>query len=140
MPSEIVDLFNKQITTVIVSSISKEGYPHALPVHLVTAKDNKTLHLALAKAHKTVENIKLNENVFITVVDGNDTALGIRGKAKVIKEPMDGNIAVCMLEVKVEEIKSDTSPTAAVASGIAIKPRNERSEQFVRVMFSELKG
>lgn len=140
LPPEIIELFNKQLTTVTLSTISKEGYPHAMPVHLIIAKDSKTIRMALVKVHKTVENIKANGEVFITVLEEGDQALGIRGKAKIVKEPMDGNIAMCIVEVKVEEIKSDTTPTVIVEKGITFKHRSEKTEHFFHTMFSELRA
>ncbi|MDK2821150.1 MAG: hypothetical protein PWP31_1115 [Clostridia bacterium] len=138
LPQEIVDLFNKELTTVVLSTLSTEGYPHAMPVHLLFAPNNKTIRMALMKTHQTTENIKKHSKVFITVLEGTDIAMGIKGTAKVIKDTMDGNKAMCMIEINVEQIKSDTTPTVIVNEGIKIKHRSPKTASFFRTMFDEL--
>lgn len=138
LPQEIVDLFNKELTTVIVSTVTDEGYPHAMPVHLLAAPDDKTIRMALVKAHQTTANIKNNGKAFITVLEGEDLAVGIKGTARVTREPMEGNGAMVMIEFKVEEIKSDTTPTVIVSDGVRTKHRSSKTADFFRTMFDEL--
>ncbi|MBI6872358.1 pyridoxamine 5'-phosphate oxidase family protein [Clostridium aciditolerans] len=138
MSKEIVELFNKELTTIILSTVTNEGFPHALPVHLIAAPDDKTVRVALMSIHKTTENIKDNGKAFITVSEGTDIAVGIKGTAKVVREPMEGNSAMCMIEFKVEEIKSDTTPTVIVTDGIRSKHRTDKTKHFFRAMFDEL--
>ena len=135
---EVVELFNKELTTVILSTITDEGFPHAMPVHLIASPDDKTIRMALLKLHKTTENIKNDPRAFISVLEGSDIAISIRGSAKVVREPMEGNSAMCMVEFKVEEVKSDTTPTVIVTDGIRSKHRTEKTKDFFRAMFDEL--
>lgn len=138
LPQEVVELFNKELTTVVVTTITPEGFPHAMPVHLLAAPDNKTVRMALVKAHQTTANIKDNGKAFITILEGPDLAMGIKGTARVAKEPMEGNAAMCMIEFKVEQIKSDTTPTVIVMEGVRTKHRSTKTADFFRVMFDEL--
>lgn len=138
MSQQIVELFNKELTTVLLSTVTEEGFPHAMPVHLVAAPDNKTIRMALVGKHQTTANIKNNGKAFITVLEGPDIAVGIKGIAKVAREPMEGNDAMCMIEFRVKEIKSDTTPTVIVTDGIRSKHRTEKIEGFFRIMFDEL--
>lgn len=138
LPREVVDLFNKELTTVVVSTMTSEGFPHAMPVHLLAAPDNKTIRMALVKVHQTTANIKNNGKAFITVLDGPDLAVGIKGSARVVREPMEGNAAMCMIEFKVEEIKSDTTPTVIVKEGVRTEHRTPKTAEFFRTMFDEL--
>ncbi|MFL0196647.1 pyridoxamine 5'-phosphate oxidase family protein [Clostridium sp. WILCCON 0269] len=138
LPENAIDLFNKELTTAVLSTVTDEGFPHAMPVHLMFAPDNTTIRLALMKIHKTVANIKHNSKAFITITEKEDTALGIRGSAKVIREPMENNSAMCMVEFKVEEVKSDTTPTVIVINGIRNIHRTEKTKPFFRGMFDEL--
>jgi hypothetical protein len=138
LPREVIELFNKELTTVIVATINPEGLPHAMPVHLLAAPDEKTVRMALVKAHQTTANIKDNGKAFITVLDGPDLAMGIRGSARVVREPMEGSAAMCMIEFKVEQIKSDTTPTVIVKEGVRTEHRSAKTTDFFRVMFDEL--
>lgn len=139
LSQNVLDLLNKESTTVIVSTMSDDGYPHALPVHLIAAKDAKTIYLALMKDHKSVRNIRIKGKTFITILDGPDIALGIKGLAKVIKEPMKSNPSMIMMEFKVEEIKSDTTPSVIVLQGVNFVHRTNKTESFFRGIFDELK-
>ncbi|GIM27759.1 hypothetical protein CPJCM30710_04250 [Clostridium polyendosporum] len=138
MPQQIVELFNKELITVLVSTVTEEGFPHAMPVHLMAAPDDKTIRMALMKKHQTTVNIKNNGKALISVLEGSDIAIGIKGTARVVREPMEGNDVMCMVEFKVEEIKSDTTPTVIVTDGIRSKHRTEKTEIFFRSMFDEL--
>jgi len=138
LPPEVVELFNKELTTVIVSTVTPEGFPHAMPVHLLVAPDGRTVRMALVKAHQTTTNIKDNGKSFITVLDGPDLAVGIRGVARVVREPMEGNAAMCMIEFNVEQVKSDTTPTVVVTEGVRTKHRSPKTAEFFRVMFDEM--
>jgi hypothetical protein len=138
LSKELIELLNKEMTTIILSTVTEEGLPHAMPVHLMAAPDDKTIRMALVKSHQTTANIKANSKAFITVLEGQDVALGIKGTAAVVKEPMEGNSAMCMIEFKVIEIKSDTTPTVIVTDGIRSKHRTEKTKDFFRSMFDEL--
>lgn len=138
IPQKVVELFNKELITVLLSTVTGDGAPHAMPVHLMTALDDRTIRMALMKIHQTTLNIKNNGKAFITVIEGQDIALGVTGTARVVKEPMDGNPAMCMVEFVVEEIKSDTTPTVIVTEGIRSMHRTEKTKEFFRSMFDEL--
>lgn len=140
LPEDIMNLLNQEITNVVVSTITDEGFPHAIPIGLITAKDHKTIFMSFMKGHLSLKNIKNNSKTFITVCDGPDLAVGIKGTAQIIKDPMEGNPGMVMIEFKVEEVKSDTTPTASVEQGIRFKFRTERGAHFYRIMMDELKS
>lgn len=138
LPQEVKDLFNREETSVVLSTITPEGYPHAMPVHLLCAPDDKTILIALVKNHQTTLNIKDNGKAMITALDGEDIAVGIKGKACVAKEPMDANKAMALIEFEVTEVKSDTTPTVIVTQGVRFKHRSEKTSDFFRMCFDEL--
>ncbi len=139
MTKELMDLFNKESLTVVMSTVTPEGNPHSMPVHLMAASDEKTIRIALVKAHQTVSNIKEKGKAVISVLEGPDISLSIMGDIKVIKEPMEGSSVMCMVEFKVREIKSDTTPTLIVTEGVRFKHRTEKTKNFFKAMFDELK-
>lgn len=138
LPEEVVDLFKKELTTVVLSTLTPEGFPHAMPVHLIYAPNDKTIRMAIVKSHQTIANIKNDSRAFITVLDGPDIAVGIKGTARVVRETMEGNAAMCMVEFNIEQIKSDTTPTLVVTEGIRKKHRSPKTAGFFRSMFDEL--
>lgn len=138
LPHNVRDLFNQETTSVVLSTVTSQGYPHAMPVHLLCAPDEKTVLMALVKNHQTTVNIRDNGKAMLTVLDGEDIAVGIKGTAAVVKEPMDANKAMVAVEFKVEEIKSDTTPTVVVTQGVRFDHRSNKTAEFFRTCFDEL--
>lgn len=83
------------------------------------------------KSRTTTDNLRNNGRLIIEILDKNDLAVGIRGDAEVLKEPMDFNEAMTLWEMEVEEVKLDTSPVAKVLDGITKEPRSERGRKFI---------
>lgn len=138
LPRNVIDLFNQELTSIVLSTITPQGYPHAMPVHLLCATDEKTIMMALVNNHQTTTNIKDNGKAMVTALDGEDVAVGIKGTAVVVKEPMDANKAMVAVEFKVEEIKSDTTPTVIVKQGVRFVHRSSKTAEFFRKCFDEL--
>lgn len=138
LPHNVRDLFNQETTSVVLSTVTSQGYPHAMPVHLLCAPDEKIVLMALVKNHQTTVNIRDNGKAMLTVLDGEDIAVGIKGTAAVVKEPMDANKAMVAVEFKVEEIKSDTTPTVVVTQGVRFDHRSNKTAEFFRTCFDEL--
>ncbi len=138
LPPEVKDLFNRESTTVVLSTVTPERYPHAMPVHLLCAPDEKRILICLVKNHQSTLNIKDNGKVMVSALDGEDIAVGIKGTAKVVKEPMEANKAMTAIEIEVAEVKSDTTPTVIVTGGVSFKHRSEKTTGFFRTCFDEL--
>ncbi|MCF8010263.1 MAG: DUF447 family protein [Clostridiales bacterium] len=138
LPQEVVDLFNAKVTTVVLTTVTAENEPHAMPIHVVCAPNDKTVLMALLKNHQSTENIKNNSSAMITVMDGEDIAAGIKGTAKIAREPMEANKAMVIIEFTVKEVKSDTTPTVIVTQGVRFKHRSEKTEGFLNSAFNEL--
>jgi len=89
LPQEAFDLLNKEITTVVIATVDKDGFPHTAPFHWIVAKDKKTLRVGINPRHKTYENIKRDGKVMVCVIDEENIAIGIKGRAQVIKAKME---------------------------------------------------
>lgn len=138
MTKEIRDLLNSKNVTVVLATISEDNYPNTTPIHLITAPSEKKIRIALGKMHQSYLNIKANGKIMISMLESNDMALSIKGNARIVKDPMDGNKNMAMVEIDVQEIKSDTTPTVIVVEGIKIKHRTAKTAEFFRLMFEEL--
>jgi len=135
---QIVELINSQSIVVVIATVSEDLMPNTTPIHLITAPSNKKLRMAVARMHQAYKNIKTNNNVMINILEVDDTAVSIKGVANIIKDPMEGNKAMAMLEIDVKEIKEDTTPTLIVSGGVKTKIRSKKTPNFFRVMFEEL--
>ncbi|MFN3787596.1 MAG: pyridoxamine 5'-phosphate oxidase family protein [Sulfurihydrogenibium azorense] len=92
--------------------------PYLAFVSWLIAKDQNTLRVALSKNSKSVENVKNNPNVAISVF-GPEIAATIYGKAEIIKDSIeDIPFGVSVLEVKVENVVDNLFPGATVKGTI----------------------
>ncbi|UNC92916.1 pyridoxamine 5'-phosphate oxidase family protein [Candidatus Contubernalis alkaliaceticus] len=140
LPSEVVDMLNQGRTTAVLSSLTEQGNPHAMPVHLMAAPNERTIFAALLRNHQTVKNIIVNGRAFLTLMEGSDMAYGIQCGASLIRDPMKASKAMCMLKLEVKEVKSDTTPTVIVVEGIKIKHRSLKTTEFLEAIFDELRN
>jgi predicted pyridoxine 5'-phosphate oxidase superfamily flavin-nucleotide-binding protein len=135
---DVMALINDKKTVAVLATVSPDGYPNTAPMHLIVAPDDKNLLLAIGSMHCSYNNIKENGKVMLSILDDQDTALSIKGNAKVIKEAMDGHKSMAMVKVEVLEIKGDTTPTLIVTSGVKTAVRSKKTPEFFRAMFNEL--
>jgi hypothetical protein len=93
---------------VTMATVDERGWPDAAPISWIMALDKRTLRIAVSREVATYRNIQQNENVIISLLGGAMT-LGIRGRARVISENMDGiSLPMAMVEVIVDEVKDDS--------------------------------
>ncbi len=87
LPDEVVYILQKQ-SFVIVSTIDKDGVPHASCKGVVKIdRDKNEIYLLDLYKAKTYENLKQNPKVSITTVDEHKfRGYCIKGRAKAIKE------------------------------------------------------
>lgn len=140
MPSNVIKLLNRGITTAVVSTIDKDGYPHTAPFHWIVAIDAKTLRIGINTRHTTMENIRRNGRVMVCIIDEGNIAVGVKGMAKVIKERMEKiPWPVAMVEVTIKEVKSDTTKLLTVIQGVRFKA-SEEGKAIIEKAFEELKS
>ena len=119
IPEEAVSLLQKGITTAIIATVDKDGYPRTTPFGWITAKDKATLRVAVNPNHRTFENISRDGKVMVCVIDEGNISLGIKGNAKVIKERMESpSWHVSIVEINVLEVKSDALIAWPITHGI----------------------
>ncbi|MEA2110403.1 MAG: pyridoxamine 5'-phosphate oxidase family protein [Pseudomonadota bacterium] len=133
-----MEQFNAQESTVVVATVSEDGFPNTTPVHLIIAKDPQTLLLALGLGHQATANIRSNPKIMISLCEKNDLNISIRCNAEIICEKMDSNSGMCVVEAKVETIKDDSTHSRTI-SGIRYVCKTDRGERFIREAFDELK-
>lgn len=138
LSSEMTALLNAETVNAVLATNSPDGYPHTTPLYLIKVKSPGVMRICLAKAHQAAANLSKDGRLMISVLYDNDAAYSIKGKASIWREAMNGNSYMCAFEVAVEEIKSDTTPTVMVESGVRTKYRSEKTESFFKTMFAEI--
>ncbi|WP_297887052.1 pyridoxamine 5'-phosphate oxidase family protein [Sulfurihydrogenibium sp.] len=105
------------LTPSVFATVS-DGKPYLAFVSWLVAKDENTIRVALSKNSKSVENVKVNPEVAISVF-GPEIAATIYGKAQIIKDAIeDIPFPVSVLEVKVENVIDNLFPGATVKGTI----------------------
>ena len=131
--------FRARESTSVVTTISNNGYPNTTPVHFIFAIDKKTLLLSLNKNHQCVKNIKNNPRMMISLCEKNDLNISIRCNAKMFKDVMKCNSAMCILRAEIIDIKDDSTHSDTIC-GIRYKCNSKRGVQFIINVFDELES
>lgn len=132
------DLFGRRITTIIIASIDEEYRPHTAPFNYVAVRDAKHLRVAVSKSHQTYQNIVENVYVALAVLDEGDVAVCIKGSAKVVKESMEADCNMGIIEVDILEIRKDNSHDCLVTQGIRTRHKSEPCLYYSRKIYQEL--
>lgn len=113
MLSENLKALLKDLTPSVVATVF-DSKAHLAFVSWLIAKDEKILRIALSSNSKTVENIKNNSYVGVSVF-GPEVASTIYGTGKVIKERIeDIPFPVSVVEVEIESVVDNLFPGATV--------------------------
>ncbi|MEZ0324166.1 MAG: pyridoxamine 5'-phosphate oxidase family protein [Hydrogenothermaceae bacterium] len=103
----------KDLTPAVVGTVAGDS-PYLAFVSWLIAKDEKTLRLALSSNSKTVENIKVNPKIAVSVF-GPEIASTIYGTAKIVKDRIeDIPFGVSVVEIKIENVVDNLFPGATV--------------------------
>ncbi len=138
----LTDIFNENPnqTICICGTIDEDGTPHTAPISLIIAKDERTLLIGLQGENVTTKNLRRSGWASLAALGPDDLSVGIKGKIRIIKEPMDCNAVMVVGEMAVEAVKQDTSPASVVVSGPSSRPRSERGQAFAESVIAELRG
>ena len=131
--------FNARESSVVVATVSENGFPNTTPIHLIIAKDPQTLLFGVSTRHQATLNIQSNPKIMISLCEKNDLNISIRCKAKIILEKLECNPGMSVVEAKIEAIKDDSTHSKTV-SGIRYECKTERGEKFIQEVFDELQG
>lgn len=139
LSQEAFNLLNREITTVVIATVDEDGCPRTAPFHWIVAKDMKTLRVAINPRHVTYENIKRDGRVMVCVMDQGNMAIGIKGRAQVIKEDMESvPWLITMVEIKIDEVKSDALAWIPIEHGVRFET-TKQVKGLMRKAFDELK-
>jgi uncharacterized pyridoxamine 5'-phosphate oxidase family protein len=138
LSDQVIDLLNREATIVIVSTVDEDGCPRTAPFGWVYAKDSKTILFSTSRGHDTYKNIVRDGRVMVCLLDEFNTAISIKGNARVCKEQLETiswNIAV--VEIEITDVKNDVTRVASVVSGIKCEI-NERYVEMTDDVYAEM--
>jgi uncharacterized pyridoxamine 5'-phosphate oxidase family protein len=134
---EVIDIINRQATIVVVATVDEDGSPRTAPFGWVYAKDGRTLRFSTSRGHDTYKNIVRDGRVMVCLMEEGNTAISIKGNARVCKEQLSVREHCAMVEVDIKSIKSDVTSVASVISGIKCEI-NERYVEITENVYAEL--
>lgn len=123
----------------IVATVDPDGTPRTAPFGSVRAVTPRLLRMLSLRFHDTYANLCRDGRVSVAVVEPPDIALSIRGRARVVKEQMDGAEYYSILEIDIDEVKNDMVRSIIVDSGISISAHDDFRGWFDAVL-GELEG
>ena len=126
LPEDAFELLNKG-TTAVVATVDEDGYPRTAPIGLVAAPNKKTLRVCIRPHKFSYKDIRRNGKVMVCIIDEGNIAIGVKGRAEVINEDVGGHptIPSPIVEIKIEEVKSDALPWAPIIHGIRARTIRE---------------
>lgn len=139
LSQRVIDLINRDVTIIVVASVDEDGSPRTAPFGWVYAKNSKRIRFATSRGHDTYKNIVRDGRVMVCLVEEGNTALSIKGTARVYKESLDCTKHMAMIEVDITSVKSDVTRVGNVISGIYTKV-NDRFLNMMKDVYTELKS
>jgi len=121
-----------------MATLDQEQHPHTAPFNHIVVSDSKHLRMAVSRNHQTFLNIQANGNVALAILEEGDIAVCIKGFARIIRNSMELDYNMAVVEVEISEIKKDNSLTHFVTQGIRIRHRSEPFLLESRKIFQEL--
>jgi len=102
----------------VVATVDADGAPRTATFGAMRPVAASTLRFACNRAHVTYDNIVRDGRVMVAVFGPPDVAAGIRGRARVLKERMDTLPDDALVQLDVQDVKSDHLPDVPIASGV----------------------
>jgi hypothetical protein len=115
---ERVELPHWEPGTVAILATAGEG-PHAIPVSTAIRASERRIVLALGARRGSLERLREDPRVALTVLAAGDVAFTAHGTAQVIADPLPGIDGVVGVEIEVERVSSHKRPTFSIADGVA---------------------
>lgn len=138
VPKDIMEFINHNLVNGIWATVDQDGWPRTAPITFIRCKTANNLILGIGAQTRMAANVRRDGKLSLCLVEADDLALSIRGKGKIIREPMECNQYMAVVSVLIDEVKSDTSPDSKVVRGIEIQPRTEKGALFIDAVYREL--
>ncbi len=106
----------------IVATIDEDGAPRTAPFGSMRAVTPKLLRFIAHRYHDTLANVKRDSRIMIAMIAPPDTAISVKGRARVVEEPFSLDQNYALIEVDIGEVKNDMPVQIGIDSGISISP------------------
>jgi flavin reductase (DIM6/NTAB) family NADH-FMN oxidoreductase RutF len=107
---------------VIVATVDPDGAPRTAPFGSLRAVTPGLLRLVCMHYHDTYANLRRDGRVMVALLAPPNIAVSVRGRARVVKEQMDADEKIAIVEIDVEEVKNDMMRRGVIESTVAFSP------------------
>lgn len=132
LPEDVVEVLTRPPgdAVAIVATVDDDGAPRTATFGAMRPVGPRELRFACNRAHATYDNITRDGRVMVATFAPPDVAVGIRGRARVVKERMDSLPEDAVVHLEVESVKNDHLPYTPIASGITYSMSAEIADRL----------
>jgi uncharacterized pyridoxamine 5'-phosphate oxidase family protein len=135
LPEDVFEILHKVDRAInpigIIATVDPDGSPRTAPFGSLRAVTPKLLRFCSNRHHDTYANLCRDDRVMVALLAPPNIAVGIRGRARVVKEQMDIAEHMVVMEVDIEEVKNDMMRRGTIESEICFAPPDELMEYYV---------
>jgi len=131
------EVSSKAGKAIVVVTVDENGWPHPamLSYYEVIAKDRSTIDLAIGKTSTTSKNLRRTGSITLLVTDSGMNYY-LKGKAREIKESMEGVPFMSLFRVEIEHLLEDQEPDALITSGVTFsRPQKKEVGGIIEKIF-----
>lgn len=120
VPAAVMTALRQPVGAVvaIVATVDADGSPRTAAFGSVRPISARELRFGCNRAHGTFANVVRDGRVMVALFAPPDVAVGIRGRAHVLKEELDCWPGDAAITIAVSTVKNDALPMAPIESGI----------------------
>ena len=115
----------------IVATVDPDGKPRTAPFGSLRAVTPRLLRLACNHYHDTYANLCRDGRVSVALLSPPNIAVSIEGRARMVKERMDTDEHLAVLEIDVEEVKNDMMRRGVIESAVGFMPPEDLMDYYV---------
>ncbi len=104
------------------------GPPHAIPVSTAVRAGERRVLLALGRRRESLERLREEPRVALTVLAQGGVALTAHARAEVVQDPMEVSDRVVAVALEVERIQDHDQPRFEIEDGVRWKWTDEDAE------------
>lgn len=106
----------------VVATVDEDGSPRVAPFGSLRAITPSMLRFIAHRYHDTLANLKREPRVMVSMICAPDIAVSVRGRARIVEEPLSIDNNYALIEIDIEEVKNDMPVKIGIDSGISISP------------------
>ena len=123
----------------IVATVDGDGRPRTAPFGSLRAVTPRLLRLACNRYHDTYANLCRDGRASVALLAPPNTAVSIRGRARVVSESMEIGEHLSIVEIDVEEVKNDMMGRGEIDSAAGFTPPDDLVDFYVGAI-AEIEG